>query len=312
MPWCPECNKEYRKGTKTCTSCKSNLVDEAPLDTNFIPYIQTEDKAVVDRLSQFYDYSGLKSTINYDEANEIYILSVPKSMEKQAKKLYQAFSYVEKERSKDENSQEEPADDDISSLENASEDYDTDYQASDNDADADYLEADDKPAYKKSSVNKSSEDDEPKETAYIMKADRYKDYNATVSIFLFFGIAGSIIVILNAVGILSFFSGIFSNIVMGILFLSFIYVGLSTYKKAKQLRSEIQEENQMTERINSWLKDNLTEEFLASTHNSKISDELNYIKQFELIKKKLLEEFGDQNSAYLDRLIEEYYYNTFE
>jgi hypothetical protein len=92
----------------------------------------------------------------------------------------------------------------------------------------------------------------------------------------------------------------------------FIYIAISTNQKAKKVQAEIDTENKLTEKINQWLKSNITESFLSSIHNDTISEELNYLKIVDTIKELLLKEFGTQNLSYLDRLIEEYYSNTID
>jgi hypothetical protein len=145
-----------------------------------------------------------------------------------------------------------------------------------------------------------------------MKADEYKDLTGSVWIFLVFGVAGVVFVILNVIGVLSIFSGWVPNTVMGALFLSFIYIAISTNKKAKRIQSEIEAENELTEKINQWLEQNATESFLASLDDPDTSEELNYMKKIDTIKEMLIQEFGHQNLAYLDRLIDEYYTKTFD
>jgi hypothetical protein len=98
---------------------------------------------------------------------------------------------------------------------------------------------------------------------------------------------------------------------MGALFLSFLYVALSTRQRAQKIRAEIAVENKLTEDINAWLKENVTKDYLTSIHNDNVSEELNYIKMTDTIKKLLIKNFGKQNLSYLDRLVEEYYNNNF-
>ena len=142
-----------------------------------------------------------------------------------------------------------------------------------------------------------------------MKSEQYKDLKSTVWIFLFFGIAGILILVLNLVGIFNFINGFIPYIVMGALFLFFLYVAISTNHKANLVQAEIEEENKVTEKINKWLKDNITKDYLETIHINSNSTELNYIKATEHIHDLLIKEFGPQNSAYLDRLIDEYYSN---
>lgn len=326
MPFCPICKAEYQEGFTVCSDCKVELVDDIKEAEILIPFFQAEDKKVAEKLVKFFNYSDLNSSCKYDEENDCYIVSIPPKKQMEAKKLYQAFYFVERERiesgesdlfqekkdseiREEENSELEATDADQISDSNQSEDEAIDnysLESDDNEKEKDdYRE--ETPGDEINAFDEEEEDNSP----YVMKADQYKDLSGTVWVFLFFGVAGLIIVILNIIGILNFFNGWIPNSVMGALFLFFIYVALSTNKKAKAVQAEIEEENKLTEKINEWLKQNITEEFLSSIHNENISEELNYIKKTDTIKEMLMKEFGNQNLAYLDRLIEEYYNENF-
>lgn len=351
MPWCPKCKAEYQEGFKVCSDCDVELVDQLEEEKVFMPFFQSEEKSVSEKLMKYFEYSGLNSQVEFDEENEVYVLFVPEKQHKQAKKLYQAFYFVERERlerealeksaspadrDKDETSKDTKNPYDTEQNEgllseegeekpNVSYSSDPDGSVSDGvDSDDTEINSDisdqepiDELQYSSSTqatdIEEDEADDNPYESAtYVMKADQFKDYNATVWVFLLAGIAGLIVVFLNIAGVLNLFSGLLPNTVMGALFVVFIYIGLSSNKKAKQIQAEIEDENKLTENINKWLKENVTDEFLASNQNDTISKELNYIKTTEIIRNKLIENFGKQNPAYLDRLIEEFYSATFD
>lgn len=148
--------------------------------------------------------------------------------------------------------------------------------------------------------------------SYVMKSEKYKDYISTKSVFLLLGIAGIVFVILNVLEVLTLLYGIFPNLIMGALFLFFIFVGISTGKKARILKQEILEEDQMTDKITEWLQTTVTDKFLSSITNTELSKELDYIKKTETIRDMLVAEFGEQDQDYLDRLIEDFYSETFD
>jgi hypothetical protein len=217
----------------------------------------------------------------------------------EAKKLYQAFYLVERDlmMSKGEADSQEYAEDstsgeafDYSSDSEHEEDYTTD------------TPSDEVTAF---------DDDEPSPTVYVMKADQYKDLTGTVWIFLVFGILGLVIVLLNVIEVLHFLNGWIPNTVMAVLFLFFLYVAYSTNHKAKKVKTEIAKENELTIKINDWLKQNVTESFLASLQDASVSEEVNFIRTMDTIKELLIKEFGHQNLSYLDRLIEEFYNENF-
>lgn len=319
MSWCPKCNMEYREGITECPDCKVDLVESLEQEVEMVPFLQAEDKKIADKLVRYFEYSEIKSEISFDEVNEVYVVSVPPKKEKEARKLYQAFYYVERDNmlksdkehnkpsSKSESEDTSDADDDASTgtsseedetdafYENVEEQSENNEEVEDTLPDEDYEETEERAA-----------------STYVMKADQYKDLAGTVWIFLLFGVAGLIIVILNMVDVLNFLNGFISLGVMGALFLTFIYIAYSTNQKAKKVQAEIDAENELTVKINAWLESNVTESYIKELHNDILSDELNYMKLVDTVKDKLVEVFGPQNLAYLDRLIEEYYSNHFD
>ena len=313
MPWCPNCKAEYQEGFTECSDCKVELVDDIKENEVLVPFFQAEDKKIAEKLVKFFHYSELNATTSYDEKNDSYIVSIPPKEEAEAKKLYQAFYFVERERM-------EQGESDLFEAADISE-QDSDDFGDDNEAssfDDNYLiepadtETEDtcQPITPGDEINAFDEEaDSGKD--YVMKADQYKDLTGTFWIFLLFGIAGLVIVFLNIIEVLHFFNGWIPNGVMTALFLFFLYVAFSTQKKAQKIRSEIDEENQLTAKINDWLKQTVTESYLSSLKDNTVSDEVNYIRVTDSIKEALMKEFGKQNLSYLDRLIEEYYTENF-
>lgn len=332
MPWCPNCKAEYQEGFTECSDCGVELVENLEEEVLLFPFFQSEDKRIADKLASFFQYSNMPASVTFDEENELYIVNIPRKAEKEARKLYQAFYFVERE-----NIANGLYDDDNTEADHTAEETDAanntpsvadeaeggseegpEIELFDGEFNEDGLnEEEATPTEKTVKINDTDEADadiEPEEDtrAYVMKADKYKDLTGTVWIFLFFGIAGLAFVLLNVFGILTVLNGWLPNTIMGVLFLFFLYVGISTNQRAKQLRSEIDAENELTEKINAWFKEHFTKEFVASLYNNTISEELNYIKLTEIVKEMLLKEFGPQNTGYLDHLIEDYYNNNFD
>ena len=342
MPWCPKCNAEYQESYTVCSDCGVELVESLEKEVVLVPFFQAEDKKIADKLASFFQYSNMPASVTFDEKNELYMVNIPPKAEKEARKLYQAFYFVERENiakgqyddetNKDDSNIEElePSEKALSeetpSLDEAAQNAESseagpEVELLDGDFNEDELYDEATKVYTPKANSTKLKDAEEEATdmvteddsrSYVMKADKYKDLTGTVWIFLFFGIAGLAFVLLNVFGILTVFNGWLPNTIMGILFLFFLYVGISTRQKANLLRSEIAAENEMTEKINTWFKEHFTEDFIATLYNNSISEELNYIKMTETVKEQLLKEFGPQNSAYLDHLIEEYYNNNFD
>jgi len=339
MPWCPNCRTQYRDGVTECSDCKTALVDR--LNDELIPFFQAEDKRVAERLADFFVYSDLNSAVYYDEENDCYIVAIDPKKQLEAKKLYQAFYFVERERmlkgesdifskleeeqiheedeqasatdtAEDETANEaSPAEKDKSSFIIIEEEdaLESDYQ----DDAADEAESDNiRPGKAGDTAAESSTATEADSTGYVMKADRYRDLTGTVWLFAIFGLAGLIFVLLNVLGTLNILTGWLPNTIMAALFIFFLYVAVSTGIRAKKLKAEIAAEEELTKKINEWLANNVTEDFLRQISDENATAEVNYLKQVATIKEMLTKEFGKQNPAYLDRLIEEYYSGTFD
>ena len=259
MPWCPNCKKEYDDKVKKCIDCDLVL---------YHPFYQSIEEALVEKLQSFFDFSDLHSVVNYNDKNGLYVLSVEESNLEDAKKLYQAFHYVEKD-----------------SENKSKEDLDSNQESEEIDDSGERLS-----------------------TVYITKEERYSDYKSSYYTFFFFGIVGLIFVFLNIIGKINLLNGLIPNLFMGALFIFFIYLGLNTMQKAKKLMPEVEEEKKLTDEINSWLKDNVDEIYVEKFKMvNEDSFEFHYFKLTDTIKKDLVKEFGEQNSDYLDKIIEDYY-----
>jgi len=113
-------------------------------------------------------------------------------------------------------------------------------------------------------------------------------------------------------GIISIFNGTMTYIVMGGLFLVFLYIGITTLIKSNKVKGQIGEENQVTNAINTWLSLNVTKESLNELVNPKDGEEIQFIQKIERMKELIIKQFGEMDDLYLDRITEEYYNNHFD
>lgn len=155
-----------------------------------------------------------------------------------------------------------------------------------------------------------------KSSVYIKKADRYEDVGSSAIIFLGFGAVGFLVVLLNVLHILKLpFFDIINNVSkfsLLLIFAIFFIIGVFSWKKAKQLKSQISEEENITEKINQWMEKKFTKEFLEQHTDTSLSNEINFLNQIGEMKQLLILAFPDVESDYLDMLIEEYYNSHFE
>lgn len=147
-----------------------------------------------------------------------------------------------------------------------------------------------------------------KSTLYVPKKDRYEDSKSTAIIFCIFGVLGDAVAILSALGILHLpiANNIVSQIAMIALFTFFLGIGISSAFKAEKLKSELGEEEDDTNTINSWLEQHITKEMLDEICDKSQAEEINYLHKLEYIKEQLTTEFPDADDEYLDLLTDQF------
>lgn len=142
---------------------------------------------------------------------------------------------------------------------------------------------------------------------YVKKETQYNDLVSTTYTFLLFGIVGSAFLILNVMGIIDFVNSLLMYVVMGFMFIAFIIIGISSHASSKRVKNEIGTENELTNQVNSWLKDNITQDFLNEIQDDNESPEINYFHKSEKIKTLVSEQFNIPDDAFLEHVVEEFY-----
>ncbi len=151
-----------------------------------------------------------------------------------------------------------------------------------------------------------------KTQTYVKKEEQYKDLKSSAFSFIVISIIGILLLSINAMGIISVFNGTLTYIVMGGMFLVFLYIGINSFIKANKVKGQISGENQETDAINSWLSENITKESLNELVNPNDGEEVQFMQKIERMKELILNQFGELDDLYLDHIVEEYYNNHFE
>lgn len=167
---------------------------------------------------------------------------------------------------------------------------------------------------KERSINAKKEADQLRNaasTVYVKKADKYEDLHSTAVCFTILGILGLIFCILNLTKVLSFYQNPIQLTAMLIVFVIFTAVGISSHFRSKEVKGQISEEENLTEKINQWLEETVTKELLEKFSDPSVSAEANYLQQTERIKEMIQNEFKAGDDSYLDAVIDEFFNQHF-
>ena len=306
MPWCPKCKMEYVSGITTCTDCNVPLEEELSEEVTMVSFLETDKEQLASKFVEFLKFSKIQEVeYHYDNEKELFVVLVSQDLLKQVKKLYQAFYKVESElqlTSIDSKDQLETSNSYDELDENFEENKGDHYSKNDSMFDQDEI----RELYESKNLQPE------KTTTYVKKEEQFNDLKSTALTFLIISILGIVVLLLNITGVLDFLQGIIPLSVMGVTFIIFFLIGISSYKKAMIVCDQIDEENRTTDMINNFLLEHVTMDVLNTKTNPNDSDEIRFYQTIEYLKELVNAQFGELDDAYLERILEEYYNNHIE
>jgi len=144
-------------------------------------------------------------------------------------------------------------------------------------------------------------------TVYVDAKSRYEEYKSTGIMFLVFSVAFAVFGILNICGIVNFMASTLSLVLIFTAAVAFLGIGISSLRRTASLKEEASTEEQTTENIMDYLKENFTKEKLLAEINEEITGELLYFQLMETMKERAMQKFPEADENYLDALLEEHY-----
>lgn len=147
---------------------------------------------------------------------------------------------------------------------------------------------------------------------YQNSSDKYQDNLSSSITFFVCGIVGLIVMILNIIGVLHFFSiktpsGILICTVLSALFIAFLVIGSITYKSASKAKSQIETEQKINNEVSLWLKDNLTKEHIDTSFDGDgMSEEMKYFDRNNCIVAAIKEQYPELNEDIVQSIADEY------
>lgn len=280
MPWCPKCRNEYVDGVINCADCGTTLVDELPEEIDpASPYIlyTVKDEQIGAKFVAYLNYNNIRTAglMPSPETEELHVV-VAYAEKDAAKATFESFGSLE-----------ELADADIHELVPDLEKEWEDLQAEE-------------------ASQKFSEIRSEASSLYVKKKDKYADLKFSGISFLAFGFAGIALLVCNALGYISLFNK-FSTLIMGVVFIVFLGVGVTSLLRAKKMKNIVSEEENVTNDVLNWIDANITDEFIDSLVDDTLSEEDNYFTAHAKMCETLGEQYPFLNKSYIDQLMDDRY-----
>ena len=149
---------------------------------------------------------------------------------------------------------------------------------------------------------------------YVESSKKAQDMKSGAYSLLLVGGVGLVVVLLVLFNIIPLHMNIFSKYlvlgVMGTMFVLFLVMGLLSIKSYKKFEIKATEEDQLTDKLSVWCKENLTSEIIDSELEEE-EEELKYFRRTEKMKEMISDKFMNLDAAFLDSFVDDLYQNIF-
>lgn len=151
-------------------------------------------------------------------------------------------------------------------------------------------------------------------SVYIESSKKAQEFKSGAFSLLFVGGIGLIAVLLILFDIIPLQMNVFSKYlilgVMGTLFVLFIVMGFLSIKSYKKFEIKASEEDNLTNNISAWCKENLTREVIDDGIEEE-EEELKYFRRTEKMKEIISGKFMNLDVAFLDSLVDDIYQSIY-
>lgn len=151
--------------------------------------------------------------------------------------------------------------------------------------------------------------------AYVPKKFKTEDIKSTAYTFTLVGIAGIIIVILFAAGVLPLHTAgymkVMISVVMGALFAIFLYIGIRSFGQIKAVTAEADSEESLLSEALEWFRTNYDRTAIDAELDTDEPEETLYFARYEKMRTLFLLKYPDIEETLLDHMIETLYSEIF-
>lgn len=284
MPWCPKCKNEYKSGYTVCADCGAELVESLEDGMKSI-YFGMDSELY--EMSKFLCANGIeKSEISYDEKENTYELKVKSEHVAEAQKMIRVYLQniaTAKEVKQASEAMSAMSEEELEALQREKE-------------------------YRIKEMMRTPYEDADKKA---------EDYKSGADSLLIVGVIGAVALILLNLGVLPISLPAFTKAmitgVMGIMFVIFIFMGISSRKSYAKLKSQANSDKDTKADIKKYLKETIyVEEFDKDLCDDEPSMEILYFRRMEKLKEMVFSYAEGIDVSFAEYILEEVYPEIFE
>ena len=284
MPWCPKCKNEYKAGYTVCADCGTELVDSLESGMKAVYFGADEE---IYEMAKFLRANGIeKSEVSYDEKENTYELKVEPEVMTEAQKMIRV--YLQNIAAANEVKQAAEA---MSAM-------------SEEELEALQREKE----YRIKEMMRAPYEDADKKA---------EDYKSGADALLIVGVIGAVALILLNLGVLPISLPAFTKAmitgVMGIMFVIFIFMGITSRKSYAKLKSQANSDKDTKADIKKYLKETINvDEFDKELCDDEPSMEILYFRRMEKLKEMVFAYSEGIDVSFAEYILEEVYPEIFE
>lgn len=155
---------------------------------------------------------------------------------------------------------------------------------------------------------------------FVKASERAENYKSSAYSLLLVGGVGIVFLFLALTGIISIKIAenirVVGFVAMLVMFLIFIFVGIKSLVEAKTIDAMASEEDNLSDSIMDYFKNNHNSESIDkvafSEEDWNLREEMKFFKREEVIRKLIIDNFGNVDPSFLDNEIEKMYNMIFE